>query len=260
MILRRFALLLRKQEWVAITIDFIIVVLGVFLGLQASNWNADRLAHQQGETYRSRIIGDLKNNVADLQGRTDYFGQVKTFALRALNDLNGSAHISDEAFLIAAYQATQIYTRPLSRSAYDEVLSVGALNVLGDVPTREKISNYYVATVATEIAFSTVTDYRDIIRRAIPYNVQERVRSACAEVLEGTEGQELGRLVLPEHCSLGLEPDVIARAAIKVRSIPELDMDTTRLLADLDQKLIQAARSAQRAQNLSADLRRLSPK
>ena len=39
MILRRLTTNLRAQNWTAIAIDFLIVVLGVFLGIQASNWN-----------------------------------------------------------------------------------------------------------------------------------------------------------------------------------------------------------------------------
>ena len=42
MILRRVIAHFRKQEWTAIAIDFVIVVLGVFVGLQVANWNAAR--------------------------------------------------------------------------------------------------------------------------------------------------------------------------------------------------------------------------
>ena len=44
MILRRIITHLRKQEWAAIAIDFLIVVLGVFLGIQLGNWNEARSA------------------------------------------------------------------------------------------------------------------------------------------------------------------------------------------------------------------------
>ena len=42
MILRRFADALRQQNWTAIAIEFALLVLGVFLGIQVSNWNAER--------------------------------------------------------------------------------------------------------------------------------------------------------------------------------------------------------------------------
>ena len=42
MILRRVISHFRKQEWTAIAIDFLIVVVGVFVGIQVSNWNETR--------------------------------------------------------------------------------------------------------------------------------------------------------------------------------------------------------------------------
>ncbi len=44
MILRRVIAHFKKQEWTPIAIDFLIVVIGVFVGLQVSNWNEARKA------------------------------------------------------------------------------------------------------------------------------------------------------------------------------------------------------------------------
>ncbi len=64
MILRRVIAHFRKQEWTAIFLDFVIVVVGVFVGIQVSNWNAarsdertyqqsmERLAEENAETLR----------------------------------------------------------------------------------------------------------------------------------------------------------------------------------------------------------------
>lgn len=42
MILRRVIAHFRQQEWTAIATDFVIVVVGVFIGIQMANWNATR--------------------------------------------------------------------------------------------------------------------------------------------------------------------------------------------------------------------------
>lgn len=42
MLLRRVMEHVTEQNWTAIGIDFVIVVLGVFIGLQVSNWNDAR--------------------------------------------------------------------------------------------------------------------------------------------------------------------------------------------------------------------------
>ena len=42
MILRGLGERLRQQDWIAVTIEFALVVAGVFLGIQMSNWNDQR--------------------------------------------------------------------------------------------------------------------------------------------------------------------------------------------------------------------------
>ena len=42
MILRRLTTALRKQDWFTVVIETLIVVMGVYLGIQLGNWNAAR--------------------------------------------------------------------------------------------------------------------------------------------------------------------------------------------------------------------------
>ncbi len=253
MLMRRIREHVGSHNWFAVGIDLIIVVLGVFLGTQVSNWNAERLALQAGDTYRARIVQDIETNRDDMQLRSAYYEQVRGFGLQVLADLEGTQRLPDETFLIAAYQATQIYPRPMNRATYDEVLAVGALNTLGDAETRYRISNHYVHVETSELTFRNVPAYRDIVRRAIPYRVQASIRTNCAETLDFLSSG-LGRMTLPSACELGLSQSELSRAATRVRTTPGLELEVTRLLADLDQKLIQAGRAEERAIELAAEL------
>lgn len=255
MLMRRIREHVGSHNWFAVGVDLVIVVLGVFLGMQVSNWNAERLAHEAGDTYRARIIRDVEMNEIDMQNRAAYYGQVRAFALQVLGDLDGSARLPDDRFLIAAYQATQIFTRPMIRSAYDEILVAGVYNTLGVAATRDRITSYYLTVDASAAMFASATPYRDAVRRAMPYRVQERVRIDCPETsADGTVGM---RLTLTDQCTLaGLDRAELARAAARVRATPGLELEVTRLLADMDQKLIQTARMEQRANVLIGELRR----
>ncbi len=57
MLLRRVIAHLRKQEWTAIAIDFLIVVFGVFIGLQVQEYSSAR-ADRQSETEILLAIAD----------------------------------------------------------------------------------------------------------------------------------------------------------------------------------------------------------
>ena len=57
MILRRLAEHLKQQHWTAIAIELVIVVLGVFLGMQVSSWNEDRTLRSSETRHLQEIAG-----------------------------------------------------------------------------------------------------------------------------------------------------------------------------------------------------------
>jgi len=59
MILRRLATALRRQDWFTVGVEIIIVVLGVFLGLQANNWNEARGNREIETQYLARLQSEL---------------------------------------------------------------------------------------------------------------------------------------------------------------------------------------------------------
>jgi len=63
MILRRVIEHFRKQEWTAIVIDFVIVVAGVFVGMQVNNWNAARADRATAAGHLSEIAEDLQSHL-----------------------------------------------------------------------------------------------------------------------------------------------------------------------------------------------------
>ena len=61
MILRRVIAHFRKQEWTAIFLDFVIVVVGVFVGMQVNNWNETRQDRADERLFMSRLHDDLRH-------------------------------------------------------------------------------------------------------------------------------------------------------------------------------------------------------
>jgi len=55
MLLRRVTKHVKDQNWFAVGIDFCIVVIGVFIGLQVANWNEDRAERARGENIKTRL-------------------------------------------------------------------------------------------------------------------------------------------------------------------------------------------------------------
>jgi len=65
-ILRRLTQSLKDQNWTAIWIEFILLVTGVFLGIQVSNWNEARADRAAYEAALGRLGAEIDTNLASL--------------------------------------------------------------------------------------------------------------------------------------------------------------------------------------------------
>lgn len=67
MILRRFSQALKEQNWAAIAIEFVLLVAGVFLGIQVANWNEERSERIAEIGYLGGLQKDVDYSIGSLQ-------------------------------------------------------------------------------------------------------------------------------------------------------------------------------------------------
>jgi hypothetical protein len=235
MILRRVIAHFKKQEWTAIAIDFLIVVVGVFVGLQVSNWNADRAEQRRADALFQRLILDLQSELENLRTTTAYYQTTAAYARAALLGFENPGEVDDETFVIGAYQASQIYELASSRSTFDEMIATGAVSLIRNPEARELLIGYYELNW-TQTATNTLWPaYREHIRGVMPYNIQEAVKMSC-----GDQSKRVGRTVLtslPETCDVDVPPQEIAEVAVMLRSEPGLHTDLTYQMSATDTKV-----------------------
>jgi hypothetical protein len=130
MIVRRIREHLVAHSWFAVAVDFLIVVVGVLIGMQASNWNNRRIEHHQSLSYRSRLIDELDFNARQFAQQIAYYEQVRGHALATMRALESRSSESSD-FFVHAYQSTQIDITPPKRFIYDEMVSSGLVERLG---------------------------------------------------------------------------------------------------------------------------------
>ena len=80
MILRRLTANLRGQNWTAIAIEFLIVVVGVFIGTQVANWNQARLEKQATNRMLEQLRPELQNQIAFFNSARTYYAITRRYA------------------------------------------------------------------------------------------------------------------------------------------------------------------------------------
>lgn len=247
MILRRVREHVAQHNWFAVGIDLVIVVLGVFLGMQVSNMNEARLERATATEYRRQIIDDLKENEADLRSRQAYYTVARAHGLAALAALEAPTRPRGEAFLIDAYQASQVWLRPLIRTGYDEMTGAGLTHSFGDRETRSRLTNYYTQTRQFDVTALSSTSYRERLRRTLPYKAQLAIRESCGERFSTLpSGAQMA--TFPDRCAPALDPATVRLAVARIEAA-DLREDLTRQIADLDQKLAGFDRFGRLARN-----------
>ena len=239
MILRRFTASMKKQDWTAIVIELVVVVAGVFIGLQASNWNEDRQTDAKAAVFTSRLKADMREEDWIYQFLIAYNREVLANANRAVNALDGTAPLSDEALLVSAYRATQYKQASRRRSTYDELISTGTISLIRDPTLRDTAMRLYnMPTFENLVREGLQSRYREAFRMSLSNDVQRALGKNCGDryIKPGDFSHIHGILDFP--CTTELSAQVIAESAKALRSNPNL-LPLLRLrIADLETRLV----------------------
>jgi hypothetical protein len=179
MILRRLSQSLKEQNWTAIVIEFILLVSGVFLGMQVSNWNAERVDAQRARVYLERIGSDLHADRMNYQDRLRFWGDVSAYGAKGLDYAEtGNANGADQWQLLLAYfQASQVAEFYTTDATFEELKSAGELGLIKDTRFRDELAQYY--SLGFNPLLTERPPYREHVRGLIPLDIQKYIWSHC---------------------------------------------------------------------------------
>lgn len=222
MLLRRVIDHVRKQEWTAIWIDLVIVVVGVFIGIQVSNWNDERATVRRAAVFSERLRSDLREEAWGYEMQVGYYTDVAAHGRRALDALAGRAPLPDEQLLIAAYRATQFNGTIRRRATYDELTSRGEIGLIGDGALRDLAQRVYSTQIfQRNIDEGQTSQYRQWFRLNLPHDVQQALTAACGDHVVPAGDYAGIDHVIDYPCSTGLSAESIAGAVAILRNDPD---------------------------------------
>ena len=221
MIYKRFAANLRAQNWFAIGIEFAIVVAGVFVGTQVSNWNQERIEQRETERMLANLKPELEGQLKYFADVRAYYGVTRKYAEQALAAWSGSSSVGDREFVIAAYQASQI--TGLGTNAENWALTFGGdqLRNINDPQVRRNLEVILSSDYGPISLNAAASQYREQVRHVIPIAVQDAIRNACGDRIR-PEALGFVRITLPDTCPVKISPADSANVAAALRARPEL--------------------------------------
>ena len=129
MILRRLKAHVEAENWFAVAIDFAIVVVGVFIGIQVANWNDMRADRQTFEDAMVRFVDETKTNLetldaldAEIAIKLDKVGSGYEALLSCADDPETLERVN-----IAINELNWTYGLPLRRIVLDEIATTPRL-------------------------------------------------------------------------------------------------------------------------------------
>ena len=143
MLLRSITKHVKDQNWFAVVLDFLIVVVGILIAFQITNWNDERADAAKYAQLVQRLTEEFK--VLETEWADDAVQYTSTLnASGALIKLlrAGNPPTDDALLRESLYYANHFYETPSLSAAYQELIASGGLALISNQALREALFKY----------------------------------------------------------------------------------------------------------------------
>jgi hypothetical protein len=147
MILRRITEHVKAQNWTAVALDFFIVVVGVFIGIQVANWNDAHQERATEATYLKSLQTDIAASTLLLEEHIAHIAdRQQALAVLANADKDAVARDAfDELMRIGLYELQFLNVQ---RNTFQALENAGRIGVLQDLALQQSLVDQTVQIAA----------------------------------------------------------------------------------------------------------------
>jgi hypothetical protein len=189
MILRRIIAHFRNQEWAAIAIDFMIVVFGVFFGIQVANWNAAATDRRAEAGYLLQLQRDVEAIKSELQAQVAFEQFQATLAGEMFDETQKPpSALRNRRIHIGLSQLSGRRTLRVESPTFVDLQGAGRLGIISDDALRAALIAYFyrtsriVAGLDKNNTFFIDESFNGFLRdRDFPYRAWDAATMGAAE-------------------------------------------------------------------------------
>ena len=189
MIIQRLAGALREQNWFTVVLEVMIVVVGIFIGLQVDGWNEGRKKQQNIEAQLSRIAEDAAVLLAETDRLIVNFDNRIARAQIALEVLDGTplTEANTPAFELALEESFQLNEVEVDLPSLDILMNTGDIDQVADANARNALLALTNEWRSLETVIEHIRSLLDIVNRDIFRGISYDIVGLDAERSSGAE-------------------------------------------------------------------------
>ena len=196
MLLRRVIKHVKAQNWFAVCLDFLIVVIGVFLGIQIGNWNEERIFENRERALLVELRAEISEGIELAKLWQEFLSSVSNAGATSITFIDSDQPCSDDCWdrVIDFFHASQFISVDLDRTVFNELQRVGWPSSRA---VESAVTGYYTQGAGIAENLNERPAYRTLIRELIPHTMLDVLWEGCHNVVGGVES--LSRDCVAEH-------------------------------------------------------------
>jgi hypothetical protein len=177
-ILGRLAKAVREQNWFAVVLEVLIVIVGVVIGFQVTSWGQDRADRAREQTYLRQLVEDLKQTEANMDRFDGWNQRLDVSAAMLVRSFRSGSTPSADSVLRWASESSIIGRPIFVTGTVDALVETGDLNLIQDDSLRSGITDYIdrIEQIRSHLA------HNDEDSRPYIATLSERVDFGAAEI------------------------------------------------------------------------------
>ena len=196
MILRRLSTAIARQDWFIVFIELIVLVVGIFIGLQVDDWNQARQDRAEERIYLEELREDLNASQSFLLASIEELDEISAqmtallaqsaserpdWSIEQLNQALGNVHRMPTFFAVSR--------------AWDNLTGAGHLKLIRNRELKNALAQYYAATELVRLVQDT--HEMELVHTFQPYIIENLDYQAVAQ--QRVEDHPLPPAVEPER-------------------------------------------------------------
>lgn len=161
MILARIAQAIKRQDWFQVNIEILIVVIGIFLGLQVSEWNERRLERIHEQFILQQLQDDFiesKSLIETAVNKKKDLIDDLYFAVKIMQ--SGKLEEEDrDRFELAYYRNNSLQGTEVVMGTYNSLVAAGEFNIIQDEILRKMLLKFDARIVKEKSFLDYVRNY-----------------------------------------------------------------------------------------------------